>query len=287
MKNYLKNALIISLIFNIVLFSLIIYVKREGIIKKFNNYFKTTITDEQLKAFNNEFMPEFTDSCTNKVGKPLRILVIGNSLTTTGVDVKIGKNHNGGLVATSKGKDFVHSLLRKIENKLPKRNICLRITNFAHFERNLALFNFNSCDSLINYNPDIIIFQLGENVSDEEMRDTLLFKEKYIALINCFRKNASPLIICTNTFFPSLAKNKIIEKVAIATNIYMVDLSHLSLLDNENFAKDEKNYQGDKSLWYVDGIGIHPGDKGMENISNQLFITINASILRDEMANKQ
>jgi hypothetical protein len=67
----------------------------------------------------------------------------------------------------------------------------------------------------------------------------------------------------------------------------MVDLSHLSLLDNENFAKDEKNYQGDKSLWYVDGIGIHPGDKGMENISNQLFITINASILRDEMANKQ
>ena len=121
----------------------------------------------------------------------------------------------------------------------------------------------------------------------EEQNVPLLFEQKYIELINCFKKKGNPLMICTTPFFPSLQKNKIIEKVALSTNINMVDLSHLPLLESENYAKDEKKYLGDKSVWKVDGIGIHPGDIGMENIANQLFITINASILRGEMTKKQ
>lgn len=62
----------------------------------------------------------------------------------------------------------------------------------------------------------------------------------------------------------------------------MVDLSHLPLLEDENYAKNEKNYLGDKSLWTVPGIGIHPGDVGMENIATQLFITINAAMWRNQ-----
>ena len=86
------------------------------------------------------------------------------------------------------------------------------------------------------------------------------------------------MTICTTPFFPSLPKNEIVEKVALSTNSYLVDLSHLPLLNTENYAKVEKNYLGDKSVWKVGGIGIHPGDIGMKNIAEQIFITVNASI---------
>jgi len=67
-----------------------------------------------------------------------------------------------------------------------------------------------------------------------------LFEDKYIDLINCFKNTNNPLIICTTPFFPSLQKNKVIEKVALLTNSYLVDLSHLPLLESENYAKNEK-----------------------------------------------
>ena len=66
--------------------------------------------------------------------------------------------------------------------------------------------------------------------------------------------------------------------MALSTNSYLVDLSHLPLLESENYAKDEKKYPGDKSVWKVNGIGNHPGDFGMKNIANQIFIIINAII---------
>ena len=69
-----------------------------------------------------------------------------------------------------------------------------------------------------------------------------------------------------------------IEQVALETKSYVADLSHLPLLESQNYAKDEANYAGDKSVWKVSGIGIHPGDYGMKNIAQQLFIIINANI---------
>ncbi len=289
MKKHLKKAFIISLVFNVIFIGLIGYSKRNGIILRFNNLFKkeTVVSNEQLKSMNNVSNPVFTDFCNNKSGKKFKILIIGNSLSYHGIAKEIGWNHISGMAATSIEKDYVHLLFRKIEKKIPDRNLCIRISNFATFERNLASFDDKSIDSLVNFQPDIIIFQLGENVAIEEQNVPLLFEQKYNELINCFKKKGNPLMICTTPFFPSLPKNKIIEKVALYTNIYMVDLSHLPLLESENYAKDEKKYLGDKSVWKVDGIGIHPGDIGMENIANQLFITINASILKGEMTKKQ
>jgi hypothetical protein len=225
---------------------------------------------------NTVFIPQFSDTCNNKNGKQLKVLIIGNSLTIHGIAKDIGWNHISGMAATAKEKDFAHLLFKRIENKLPQRNIYLRLSNFAEFERNLSSFNYNTLDSLVNYKPDILIFQLGENVNIDELNAPQLFEGKYIELINSFKKNGNPMTICTTPFFPSLIKNDIIKNVALATSSYIVDLSSLPLTNAENYAKDEKEYLGDKSVWKVDGIGLHPGDIGMKNIANQLFITINA-----------
>jgi len=280
MKKQLKAVLIISLVINIISIGYIGYTKRVGIKTRITNLLssETVIEDSQLKAMNNVFIPSFIDTCNNKTGEIFKILVIGNSLSIHAIAKDIGWNYFSGMAATSIEKDYVHLLFKKIENKLPNRNLNLRISQFANFERNLATLNPKSLDSLINYQPDLIIFQLGENVSIQNQKDENLFEEKYIELINSFKNNGNPMTICTTPFFPSLPKNEIVKKVALSTNSYLVDLSHLPLLNTENYAKDEKNYSGDKSVWKVGGIGIHPGDIGMKNIAEQIFITVNASI---------
>jgi len=280
MKKQIKALLIFSLVINIISIGYIGYTKRIGIKNKISNLLisKTIVEDSQLQAMNNVFIPSYIDTCNNKTGKSYKILVIGNSLSIHAIANDIGWNHFSGMAATSMEKDYVHLLFKKIENKLPNRNLNLRISQFANYERNLTILNPKILDSLINYQPDLIIFQLGENVRIQSHKDESLFEQKYIELINIFKQNGNPMTICTTPFFPSLPKNEIVQKVALSTNSYLVDLSHLSLLNTENYAKDEKNYPGDRSVWKVGGIGIHPGDIGMENIAKQIFITINATI---------
>lgn len=239
-------------------------------------------TKEQLKVMNSVANPSFIDTCNNQTGKSFKLLVIGNSLTRHGIAENIGWTRISGMAATSVRNDFVHLLFYKIENLLPSRKICLRMTNFADFERNYNTFDFKATDNLVNYQPDVIVFQLGENVSFNTTNTTSLFESKYIELINCFKKNENPIIICTTPFFPSAEKNQIIEQVVLKTKSYLADLSHLPLLDKENYAKDEKDYKGNRSEWKNEGIGIHPGDYGMKNIAQELFIIINATIVQNK-----
>lgn len=80
--------------------------------------------------------------------------------------------------------------------------------------------------------------------------------------------------MCTTPFFFSEPMNNAITKAAEQTGARVADISSLTIEDPENFAKDEQDYPGDRSVWKVDGIGMHPGDKGMENIARILFENI-------------
>lgn len=235
-------------------------------------------TKEQLSAMNRTTNPSFIDTSNNIKGKAFKLLIIGNSLTRHGIAENIGWTHVSGMAATKMTNDFVHLLFYKVENLLPSRKIELRIANFADFERNYSAFDFGSVDKLVDYQPDIIVFQLGENVSFNQLNTPSLFEKKYTYLINCFKKQNNPIIICTTPFFPSVEKNQIIEGIALNTKSFLADLSHLPSLDKENYAKNEKDYKGNRSEWKNEGIGIHPGDYGMRNIAQQLFIIINASL---------
>jgi hypothetical protein len=268
--------LIVKLILSILLVNTNVEVMFMGIDKA---YTQTKVgTKEQLNAMNRTANPSFIDTCNNQIGKPFKLLVIGNSLTRHGIAENIGWTHVSGMAATTMRYDFVHLLFYKTENLLPKRKICLRIANLADFERGYTTFDFKAIEILAGYTPDVIVFQLGENVSFNQINTPSLFEIKYTELINCFKKDRNPIIICTTPFFPSAQKNQIIEQVVIQTRSYLADLSHLSLLDKENYAKDEKDYKGNRSEWKNEGIGIHPGDYGMRNIAQELFIIINATV---------
>ena len=69
-------------------------------------------------------------------------------------------------------------------------------------------------------------------------------------------------------------KNKVsaITEVAINTKSFLVDLSHLGCgLDDRNYANSETNYSNK-------GIGMHPGNFGMQNIAENIFSVFNATM---------
>jgi hypothetical protein len=237
---------------------------------------KNKVSDEQLKAMNNVPVLPYIEASNNGKGEEFKILILGNSLAYHGIAGDIGWNHAWGMAASEIDKDYAHLLLKMTDSIMPGRHINMRISGIAAFERAPMTYDFSALNDLVLFRPDLIVIQIGENVSFNDVCTPADFKGKYISLIRYLKKDRHPLIICTTPFFPSAVKNNVTQQVASATKSFLVDLSHLALSDERNYAKNEANYPGDKTVWKVDGIGLHPGDFGMKNIARQIFTVINA-----------
>lgn len=237
---------------------------------------KTGVSDEQLRAMNNAPMSPYIEASNHKKGEEFKILILGNSLAHHGIAPDIGWDHAAGMAASEIEKDYAHLLLQMTDSIMPDKNIRMRIAGMAVFERNLTTFDFSVLDNLVSFHPDLIIVQIGENVSFDGTQTPDLFREKYISLIRYLQRDRHPTIICTTSFFPSATKSAVTRQVALTTKSFLVDLSHLALSDEQNYAKNETGYPGDRDRWKVDGIGVHPGDFGMKNIAREIFTVINA-----------
>lgn len=269
-KLFLTISLSINMIF-IISILFLIYLKKDSIIRKIDSFYSFTDNKDFQKKISvmNRTSSEMVveGEIESKFNKHVKFLIIGNSITYHPISNNIGWDHESGMAATALNKDYVHLLLTKISQK-KKCKIYYKIKNLAEFERNLLSFDFNTIHNLVEFKPDFVIFQLGENVSVESIEEMNLFEVQYKKLISNFPKSKK---VITTPFFPSPEKNLVIRQVASDSKGILVDLSHLVLLDKKNFAKNEKNYSND-------GVGKHPGDIGMENISELIFIALNSCI---------
>ena len=198
-----------------------------------------------------------------------KILFLGNSITRHGVIEAFQPCMEvRGMMATTPDKDYVHQLVTMIaENK--HINVKYTIANIAAFERTFTThpFSMRRLDNADVKQPDILIVQIGENVSEEDINDPKKFEDEYVKLLSNF-PNAKRII--TLPFWPSKQKEYAITNVAIRTNSYLVDISHLGDgTDSQNFAKSYKKYKNP-------GVGAHPGDAGMKRIAELYYVIINA-----------
>ena len=70
----------------------------------------------------------------------------------------------------------------------------------------------------------------------------------------------------------SSENNQLFTEIAIETKSYLIDLSHLGNgLDKKKFAGSEIKYKHQ-------GVAMHPGNYGMENISDNIFSVLNVII---------
>jgi len=199
--------------------------------------------------------------------KTIKVAFIGNSITWHDPSEKIGWDHKAGMAASSIENDYVHRTVEKIaRNK--NVNVEFVVNNIADWEREFEDFDFSRIKGINNFKPDYTIFQLGENVAQADIEiKTDSFINNYISLIN-YIETKNNEIICL-PFWYSKEKVQAITKVAIKTNSYLVDLSHLGNgLDKRNYVKSEMNYKHQ-------GVAVHPGDFGMENISDNIYSIFN------------
>jgi len=188
-----------------------------------------------------------------------RILFVGNSISLHAVLKEIGWTHVSGMAASSDGKDYVHVLVRLLsaDSNLP---IEYAVINIADFERAYDVFDYHRLDDVARHAPDIVIFQIGENVPNSKVTEG--FENAYVFLVTKIK--AKSTVICL-PLWSTREKNRVITDVALKTNGYLVDLSHLrSGVEPLNAARAERKFSNP-------GVAGHPGDFGMENIAKSLF----------------
>ena len=249
----------------------VVYYKREAIKNRITKLIapqNNKKIEDLIKTMNQEvFNPVFGKYENGE--KIIKIAFIGNSITLHGIAESIGWTHESGMAASKLENDYVHLLIEKIALS---KNVSIEyaIVNTADFERNFEVFDYAKLSRIIEFSPDYVIFQQGENISSNDIKEKYdLFIDKYTKLIKNFDK--SKKIVCLPFWYD---KNKIsaITEVAINTESFLIDLSHLGNgLDARNYASSEINYSHK-------GVSMHPGDYGMQNIAQNIYSVFNATI---------
>ena len=271
-----RLVFLLSVAMNIVFMAGFLFIcgwKWNAITTRFEKAFRKFQPSEKvLSTFNKEpYMFVNEKELFSSDAPTVSILFLGNSLTYTGVPEEEADKTPRGLTSTAKEKDYVHLLVKRISTE-KRVNVNYSLTNIADFERHFqeAELDFSRFENATVQNPDYVIFQIGENVIDEQLSTTELenlFVERYTNVVKHF-VNAKK-IICL-PWWQNAKKNMLITQVAINSNAYLVDISHLGNgLDKRNFAEFYKKYK-------VPGVGTHPSDFGFQNIADCLWTVFNA-----------
>lgn len=225
-------------------------------------------SEEDLAHFNNEPLEAVNDSLMVGSDSTITCLFLGNSLTYCGVAEEEPDKTKRGLTSTSVGKDYVHVLIKMIAEE-HHVNIRYSILNIAQFERTFTKHSFEMGKLALaeNKQPDYLFVQIGENVAKDDIIDAKKYEDEYTKLLALFPNSKR---IITIPFWPDKNKEYATTNIAIKSQSYLVDISHLGNgTDPLNFSSSYKDYK-------MPGVGSHPGDYGMANIANCLYAVFNA-----------
>lgn len=190
--------------------------------------------------------------------RSMRVLFIGNSITLHEVAKSIGWLNNWGMAASAEDKDYVHLVVQALKEKYGR--VSYAVCNASDWE-----FNYWKDESLErflplkNFNADIIVFRIGENVNREQL-GCHSYKTAFEKFVNTLKKEKTDIVI-TNTFWAYDAISLPMEQVAKENGYTFVELSDLGFHD-ENKAI---------GLFEHKGIASHPGDLGMQRIAQRIL----------------
>ena len=225
-------------------------------------------SEEDLAHFNNEPLEAVNDSLMVGSDSTITCLFLGNSLTYCGVAEEEPDKTKRGLTSTSVDKDYVHVLIKMIAEE-HHVNIRYSILNIAQFERTFTKHSFEMGKLALaeNKQPDYLFVQIGENVAKDDIIDAKKYEDEYTKLLALFPNSKR---IITIPFWPDKNKEYATTNIAIKSQSYLVDISHLGNgTDPLNFSSSYKDYK-------MPGVGSHPGDYGMANIANCLYAVFKA-----------
>lgn len=189
-----------------------------------------------------------------------KILVIGNSITIHPPDASIGWNANWGMAASDPDHDYFSLLKSALQNHTSDLTMIRK--NVYPFERGFETVDFNQYAYLKEFEANIIIIRLGENIIDTEISAWNLAEA--IEDFAFYLGEEDTKFIVTTTFWPRPFVNEQLEHAANKNRWKVVDISDLGS-DSENMAIGQ---------FENDAVSSHPNDRGMHAISAALYKAI-------------
>ena len=197
-------------------------------------------------------------------GGSINVLFLGNSITRHEPKAEIGWENDWGMAASKRENDYVHVVIKGLEEKFGKVNYC--IANCGKWE-----LNYYNDDLLPqwkvarDFQADIVIMRLGENIWNavDKLKEEPLAPH-YAKLIDYLASNPKAKVIVTGLFWEGGEIEKAIESVAMEKGYAFVRLTDLSA-SQENMAIGQ--------FWH-EGVSVHPSDLGMQRIAERILAVI-------------
>lgn len=188
-----------------------------------------------------------------------RVLFVGNSITLHGKKPDIGWERCCGMAASSREKDYVHLLIRRIREKEPEAGFCIcQAAEWERFykrgEEKLPLYK-----QARDFQADIIIMRVIENCKTEDF-DGEAFEREYERLMDFFTDKREVQLILTTSFWHHTG-DEVIRRVAAKRAAALVELGDLG----------EEECMKAIGLYEHKGVASHPGDLGMQMIADRIY----------------
>ena len=189
----------------------------------------------------------------------LRVLFLGNSITRHGIKEEIGWLSNYGMAASAKEKDYVHILMKKVEEKVPNAAYC--ICQAARWENNYknGAPTYEFFQSAREFSADIIVMRIIENCPTKEFEGEI-FKNELWNFLSFLNPSGKAKIVLTTGFWKHPG-DRFIRELAEEKGLPLAELGDLG-------SDPAMKAIG---LFEHSGGANHPGDLGMETIANRIF----------------
>lgn len=189
----------------------------------------------------------------------LKILFIGNSITRHEFAPHIGWNRDCGMAASSIEKDYVHVVVSELQRRYEGVRFC--IAQLAIWERdylnNEVLESFYEAR---DFNADIVVIRIGENIHCEE-KDISALANAFEKMIRFLAVKEGCKIIVTDLFWHSNVINSAIDEACRRVGGISVSIGDLG---NDPSMKALGEYEHK-------GVSLHPSDKGMKYIAMRIL----------------
>ncbi len=204
---------------------------------------------------------------TPALAEPVRLLVLGNSITRHGPKADIGWSGNWGMAASAAAKDYVHLVAQGLAESTGTAPV-LHVQNIADFERSHHEYDVAAkLREAIDFRADLIVLAIGENVPRlQTPAAQAQFQADVIHLLETLRAGRRPTILVRSCFWADAAKDMALREASRALGATFVDIAPLGG-NEENYARSERDFQHA-------GVAKHPGDRGMTAIAAAILAAL-------------
>ena len=203
--------------------------------------------------------------------KPQRILFVGNSITLHNPSPKIGWTGKWGMAASAEAKDYVHLVVEALEKKQGHKPE-FRVVNVAEFERGSATYDIAAkLKDEAAFGADTVVLAIGENVpalKTEEAKTQ--FKDATLKLLKFLKGDRPCTLYVRSCFWAEPVRDGILKEACTAVGGVFIDISTLGK-DKANFANSERKIEHE-------GVGRHPGDRGMQAIADAITAALETKV---------